>query len=85
MALETDDQDIRSVHLYMDAGGIGDYYINLIEYPKPDSVGGSDELKHINYRCAMSGGNAPHKVKIATFRLFQAMEEAGLNGFPQPK
>jgi len=84
MALQTDDCDIRDVKFYMDLGGNGDYYINLVEYPKADSISSPDKITHLNYRCAMSGGGAPHKVKMAIFRLFQAMEEAGLNEYPRP-
>ena len=84
MALKTDDCDIRDVHFYMDSGGNGDFYINLVEYPKPDSVMGSDELCVINYRMAMSGGFASKfpEVKAAFVQLYRAMESAGLNNHP---
>lgn len=78
MALKTDDCDIRDVRFYMDAGGNGDYYINLVEYDKEE-----DFVKNINYRMAMSGGNAPHEVKMAFVALYRAMEAAGLNNHPK--
>ncbi len=34
MALKTDDIDIRDVRLFMDIGGNGDYYLNLMEMQK---------------------------------------------------
>ncbi len=85
MALQTDDCDIRDVHFYMEHGGNGDFYINLIEYPKPESSQGSDTLKAINYRMAMSGGATSHhhEVRMAFVALYRAMEEAGLNKHPR--
>lgn len=78
MALKTDDEDIRDVRFWMELGGSGDYYINLVENY-------TDRLfnKRINYRMAMSGGNAPHEVKIAAAALFRAMENYGLNIHPK--
>lgn len=80
MAIKTDDSDIRTVFFYMDHGGNGDFYINLIEYPKDENI---DHSKHVNYRMAMSGGNAPHEVKMAFVALYRAMEKAGLNNHPK--
>jgi|KBSMisStandDraft_5_1062788.scaffolds.fasta_scaffold2055524_2 hypothetical protein len=77
MALKTDDCDIRDVRFHMDAGGNGDYYINLNEY---DDTG--KWIKGINYRMAMSGGFAPHEVKMAFVALYRAMETAKLNNHP---
>ncbi len=85
MALETDDCDIRDVHFYMDLGGNGDYYINLVEYPAEDLQSGSKIFKAINYRMAMSGGKASHEVKMAFAALYRAMEAAGLNEYPNHK
>lgn len=79
MALKTDDCDIRDVRFYMDAGGNGDFYINLVEYPKDENI---DNMKAINYRMTMSGGYAPHEVKMAFVALYRAMEAAGLNNHP---
>jgi hypothetical protein len=76
MALKTDDCDIRDVRMFMEAGGNGDFYINLLQY---DDVG----LKRINYRMAMSGGYAPHEVRMAFVALYRAMESAGLNTHPK--
>ncbi len=85
MALLTDDCDLRDVRFYMDVGGNGDYYINLLEYPKPDSSSGSDKFKMINYRMAMSGGATSHhpEVREAFVALYRAMEKAGLNKHPK--
>ena len=78
MAIKTDDCDIRDVRMYMDVGGNGDYYINLIEYDSELKLS-----KAINYRMAMSGGNAPHEVKMAFVALYRAMQKAELNNHPK--
>lgn len=77
MALQTDDQDIRDVRFYMETGGNGDYYLNLIEFDKNGVF-----IKSLNMRVAMSGGNAPHEVKMKVSDLFKAMEAAKLNEHP---
>lgn len=84
MALKTDDCDIRDVHFYMEHGGNGDYYINLLEYPAPELQGGSREFKKINYRMAMSGGQTSHnsEVRLAFVALYRALEKANLNKHP---
>lgn len=84
MALKTDDCDLRDVKFYTSLGGNGDYYITLLEYPKPESSQGSDEFKIINYRMAMSGGQTTSysEVRNAMAELFRAMEKAGLNKHP---
>lgn len=76
MALKTDDCDIRDVSLYMESGGNGDYYINLIEFKQGVYV------KSLNMRISMSGGNAPTEVKLKIAELFRAMDTAGLNSHP---
>lgn len=83
MALQTDDCDIRDVRMFMQVGGNGDYYINLIEYPKdyPDNQKGI--VQRLNMRVAMSGGNAPHEVKMAFVALYRTMEAAKLNNHPK--
>ena len=83
MALQTDDCDIRDVRMFMQVGGNGDYYINLIEYPKdyPDNQKGI--VQRLNMRVAMSGGNAPHEVKMAFVDLYRTMEAAKLNNHPK--
>jgi hypothetical protein len=77
MALQTDDCDIRDVQFYMESGGNGDYYLNLIEFDRNGKY-----LKSIPQRISMSGGNAPHEVKMKVAELFRAMEAAGLNEHP---
>lgn len=77
MALQTDDQDIRDVRFYMEAGGNGDYYLNLIEFDNNGVF-----IKSLNMRVAMSGGNAPHEVKMKVSELFKAMQAAELNEHP---
>lgn len=84
MAILTDDCDIREVYLQTMAGGNGDYYINLYEYPNEKTSGVCDKFHMINYRMAMSGG-ATHRhpeVREALVALYRAMEQAGLNEFP---
>lgn len=85
MALKTDDCDIREVYMQTMAGGNGDYYITLYEYPNEKCSNGSDEFKMLNYRMAMSGGFAKDypEVKQAFVELFRAMEKAGLNEHPR--
>jgi len=73
MALLTDDEDISSIAMYMEAGGNGDYYLSLI-----DAATG----KKMTLRVATSGGNAPTDVKLAVAKLFRAMEKCGLNEHP---
>lgn len=76
MALKTDDCDIRDVSLFMETGGNGDYYLNLIEFKE------GVYQKSLNMRVSMSGGNAPTEVKVKIAELFRAMEAAGLNNHP---
>lgn len=70
MALKTDDEDIRDVRMWMEVGGNGDYYINLL-----DKVSNT----RLNFRVSTSGGNAPTSVKVAVATLFRAMEASNLN------
>ena len=77
MALKSDDFDIRKNHMYMHVGGNGDYYINFM---REDATG---SYFRDTMRISMSGGFAPHEVKMAVFRLYQAMEQHGLNLHPQ--
>lgn len=74
MAILTDDQDIRQVHMFTELGGNGDYYIVLIDM---------DEIKRLDMRISTSGGNAPHEVKMAVSALYRAMEKHGLNKHPK--
>ena len=85
MALKTDDCDIREVYLQTMAGGNGDYYITLYEYPNEECSNGSDSFHMINYRMAMSGGFTSRypKVREAFVALYRAMEEYGLNEHPK--
>ena len=84
MALTTDDCDIRDVKFYMTAGGNGDFYITLLEYPIPESTTTNNTFKIIDYRMAMSGGATSHhpEVRKAFVELYRAMESAGLNKHP---
>ncbi len=73
MSLKSDDFDLEENYLYTLFGGNGDYYI---------CIGNKDENGYITtqgVRIAMSGGQAPHEVKMAAFKLFEAMEKHGLN------
>lgn len=83
MALKTDDCDIRDVRMFMEHGGNGDYYMNLIEYPKGYPNNQKGIVQRLNMRMAMSGGNAPHEVKMAFVALYRAMEAAKLNEHPK--
>lgn len=87
MALLTDDEDLRTVYMRTEHGGNGDYYITLTEYPKPESTSGAKAFRQINYRMAMSGGNARNypEVREAFIALFRAMQKAGLNDYPSTK
>jgi len=78
MALRTDDCDIRDVRFYMDHGGNGDFYINLIEYDRELM-----QSKYVSMRVSMSGGFAPHEVRMAVSNLYRAMQGAGLNNHPR--
>jgi hypothetical protein len=76
MALLTDDCDIKVNYLRTFTGGNGDYYISII---RNDENG----LMHEDcVRVAMSGGFAKTWVKLAVVELFRAMEEQGLNDYP---
>ncbi len=85
MALRTDDIDIRDVRMFMDIGGNGDYYLNLVEMKK-DCFDHKGELIECNVltsmRLSTSGGYAPHDVKMAIGELFRALEKHGLNNNP---
>ncbi len=71
--LLTDDQDIRENYLQTMFGGNGDYYI-LIKSKDENGIWRKEGV-----RIAMSGGNAPSRVKLAVCELYRAMEEVGLN------
>lgn len=77
MALKTDDCDIRDVRFFMQAGGNGDYYCTMIEYDERGTM-----KSRLDYRMAMSGGQAPHEVKMAFVNLYREMEKANLNDHP---
>lgn len=82
MALKTDDCDIRDSRMFVQLGGNGDYYINLIEFPLEGSISKGQETKWVSTRISTSGGRAPTEVKIAVAELFRAMEKHGLNNHP---
>ena len=71
--LLTDDQDIRENYLQTYAGGNGDYYI-IIKFKGKDGFWRKEDV-----RIAMSGGNAPTRVKLAVCELYRAMQESKLN------
>lgn len=85
MALLTDDQDIRDVRLFIDIGGNGDYYLNLMEMNK-NVFNNKGELVQTNVltgiRISTSGGNAPHEVKMAIGELYRALQKNNLNEHP---
>lgn len=54
-------------------GGNGDYMIQIY------SKDGNGMNVVANFEVCMSGGYAPHSVKMATFKLFEALEAEQLN------
>lgn len=85
MALLTDDQDKRDVCLFMELGGNGDYYLNLMEkgkcvYDKEGKLVKTNIL--INMRVSISGGNAPREVQDAIVHLFKTLQKNNLNEHP---
>jgi hypothetical protein len=78
MAILTDDCDISTTHFWMEYGGNGDYYINLMQ-----AQDGLLRFSRLSTRFAMSGGTAPTEVKLAIANLYRAMETAGLNSHPK--
>ncbi len=54
-------------------GGNGDYVVQIWS----KDADGFNVVK--NFEVCMSGGYAPHSVKMATFKLFEALEAEGLN------
>lgn len=77
MALLTDDPDFGEDYMRTTLGGNGDYYIQVVNRDKEGM------LSSHSVRIAMSGGNAPTRVKLAIAELHRAMEEAGLNEWPE--
>jgi len=76
MALKSDDSDINKNWLYMNFGGNGDYYLNIVH---EDDNG----IKTVNgVRISTSGGYAPSEVKVAAAELFRALEKHKLNEYP---
>ena len=76
MALLTDDMDTQTAFFRIETGGNGDYYPQIIW---KDEEG----LNHMaGVRVAMSGGNAPHDVKMAVVELYRALEKHNLNEHP---
>lgn len=87
MAILTDDCDLRDTKFWMEFGGNGDPYINLMQTHK---VIGNDglfvkRLIRTDIRFAMSGGNTNKypRVRAAIIELYRAMEESGLNKHPK--
>ena len=85
MSLKSDDFDIRDVRMHLFQGGNGDYYLNLFQFNK-NMYNEKGELVQLNdstsIRISMSGGNAHHDIKMAVFRLWEAMEKHGKNIHP---
>lgn len=67
MALKSDDFDIRKTWLRCQFGGNGDCYIEIFSEDDKGIITSS------SVRIAMSGGNAPHKVKLAVAKLTRSM------------
>lgn len=67
--LLTDDMDIRDTKLSMDIGGNGDYYLKLTETKSGKKVS-------LDFRMAMSGGNASPEVKHAFVELYKALDSS---------
>lgn len=82
MALLTDDCDLRDTTFWMEHGGNGDFYINLMQFN--DYMMG-EKFQKLNFRFAMSGGNTQRhdRVRSAIIELYRALEEAGLNNHPE--
>ena len=76
MALLTDDMDLHTTHLTTLLGGNGDYYITTID----EDENGTKTTQTV--RISTSGGQAPSDVKIAVAELWRAMENHGLNEYP---
>lgn len=83
MAILTDDCDIRDTKFWMEWGGNGDPYINLLETKRKGSI--VDMSVRLSFRFAMSGGNTNRhpEVRNAIIALYRAMEAAGLNNHPK--
>jgi len=82
MSLKTDDIDIRDVRLWLELGGNGDYYINLMQVGKSlfNHTGKLFRLNTtISTRISTSGGNAPSEIKLAVADLYRLFEKHGLN------
>lgn len=77
MALKDNDYLETTISMRTMHGGNGDYYIET--WWKDED--GFNHSKCI--RLAMSGGHAPSDVKVAMAKLHWAMEEAGLNEYPE--
>ena len=76
MALESDDSDIRETWLKSYFGGNGDPYIEIVYL---DNEGFK---RTTSVRIAISGGKAPHQVKMAVAELARQMEAHQLNDHP---
>ena len=75
MAIKSDDSDIRETWLTTEAGGNGDYYVNIFRKEKDGNIR-SDSV-----RISTSGGytNKHKDVILAVANLYREMEKAGLN------
>jgi hypothetical protein len=76
MAVKSDDSDIRETWLKSYYGGNGDPYIEIV------TKGNDGLLTCTSVRIAISGGNAPHEVRMAVANLAQTMDRLNLNDHP---
>lgn len=85
MSLKTDDIDLNDVRLSIHQGGNGDYYINLFQINR-DMFNEKGELVKWNdtmtLRVSMSGGDAHHDIKMAVFKLYEALNKHDKNIHP---
>lgn len=77
MALKDNDYLETGISMKTIFGGNGDYYIQI--WCKDEN--GLNKFEGI--RIAISGGQATPEIKNAIAKLHWAMEEAGLNEFPE--
>lgn len=69
MVLLTDDCDFDDTILDMFVGGNGDYYLSLKQ------TNHDGKIIKIDFRVAMSGGNASTRTKLAIAELYRSLNE----------
>lgn len=78
MALKDNDYLENGISLRTDVGGNGDYYLQLW-YKDEEGMN-----QNVGFRACMSGGYIKTaRLKIAFAELYRAMEEAGMNEYPE--